>query len=174
MTQRGDQLMRPTIALHRFTLGLSYYFPTTSTMSQTSPEAASHSNYQVIFDSALEVYKRKTGKDLTSHPLLSSFETRQSPDAIVAVLHAQIFGPGQAQSDKLLAQLNPTIKVLNAFSVTIGTVVGPVSLTRFKATRPEICILILGFEACPPAGIIFTGIGILLSVSLPIPLLGLL
>jgi hypothetical protein len=100
-------------------------------MSPTSPEAASHSNYQVIFDSALEVYKRKTGKDLTSHPLLGSFETCQSPDAILAVFHAQIFGPGQAQSigDKLLTQLNPTINVLNAFSVTIGGVVGPVSLT---------------------------------------------
>jgi hypothetical protein len=108
-------------------------------MSQTSPEAASHSNYQAIFDSALEVYKKKTGKDLTSHPLLGSFENCQSPDAILTVLHAQIFGSGQPQSsgDKLLAQLNPTINVLSAFSVTIGGVVSSVSLTRLKLTRPR-------------------------------------
>ena len=105
-------------------------------MSQTLPEAVSCASYQAIFDSALEVYKRKTGKDLTSHPLLGSFETCQSPDAILAVFHTQIFAPGRAQGigDKLLAQLNPTINVLNAFSVKIGGVVGQVSLTRFEAT----------------------------------------
>jgi hypothetical protein len=95
-------------------------------MSQTSPEA----NYQAIFDSALEVYKKKTGKDLTSHPLLSSFETCNSPDAILAVLHTQILGPGKPSSsgDKFLAWLNPTINVLNAFSATVGGGVGLVSL----------------------------------------------
>jgi hypothetical protein len=103
-------------------------------MSQASPEA----NYQAIFDSALEVYKKKTGKDLTSHPLLRSFETCHSPDAVLAVLHAQTFGPGKPQSsgDKLLAWLNPTINVLNAFSATIGGGVSLVSLKRFKATPP--------------------------------------
>jgi hypothetical protein len=112
-------------------------------MPQTSPEATSHSNYQVIFDSALEVYKKKTGKDLTSHPLLGSFETCQSPDAVLAVLHAQIFGPSQPQSsgDKLLARLNPAINVLNAFSVTTGGVVSSVSFTRLRRL-PEICSLI--------------------------------
>jgi hypothetical protein len=138
-------------------------------MSQTSPEAASHSNYQVIFDSALEVYKKKTGKDLASHPLLGSFETCRSPDAVLAVLHAQIYGPGQPQSsgDKLLAQLNPTINVLNAFSGTIGGVVSSVSFTGLRRLardlQPDLC-----FEAYPPVGVIFTGIGILLSVSLRI------
>ena len=95
-------------------------------MSQTSPEA----NYQAIFDSALEVYKKKTGKDLTSHPLLSSFETCSSPDAILAVLHTQILGPGKPPSsgDKFLAWLDPTINVLSAFSATVGGGVGLVSL----------------------------------------------
>ena len=105
-------------------------------MSQTLPEAVSRSSYQAIFDSALEVYKSKTGKDLTSHPLLCSIETCHSPDAVLAVLQAQLLGPGKPQNggDKLLARLNPMINVLNAFSVTISGVVSPVSLTRFKAT----------------------------------------
>jgi hypothetical protein len=108
-------------------------------MSQTSPEAASRSNYQVIFDSALQAYKKKTGKDLTSDPLLSSLETCNSPDEILAILQAQIFWPGQHQSsgDKLLTCLNPTINFLNAFSVTIGGVVGLVSLKMCKVTRSE-------------------------------------
>jgi hypothetical protein len=106
-------------------------------MSQTSPETDSRSNYQAIFDSALEVYKKKTGKDLTSHPLLRSFEACHSPDAVLAVLRAQILGHGNPQSigeNLLLTWLSPTINVLNAFSVTIGGVVSPVSLTRFQAT----------------------------------------
>jgi hypothetical protein len=107
-------------------------------MSQTSPEAASRSNYQAIFDSALEAYKKKTGKDLTTDPLLCSFETCDSPDAILAILRVQTLGPGQFQNgaDKLLTWLNPTINVLNAFSAAIGGTVGQVSLKLFKATGP--------------------------------------
>jgi hypothetical protein len=96
-------------------------------MSQTSPEASSSSNYQAIFDSALEGYKKKTGKDLTSDPLLCRFETCDSPDAILAILRAQILRPG---SEKLLTWLNPTINVLSAFSETIGGAVGLVSQRR--------------------------------------------
>jgi hypothetical protein len=100
-------------------------------MSQTSPEAASHSNYQAIFDGALEGYKKKTGKDLTSDPLLGRLESCDSPDGILAILRAQILVPGQSQSsgDKLLTWLNPTINVLSAFSETIG---GGVSLVSLK------------------------------------------
>ncbi|KAF8469865.1 hypothetical protein DFH94DRAFT_773065 [Russula ochroleuca] len=113
-------------------------------MPQTSLESASRSNYQAIFDSALEAYKRKTGKDLTKDPLLRSLETCQSPDAVISILRAQLLGPGQSQSssDELTTWLDPTVNVINAFSATIG---GGVSL------------------AYPPAGVVFTGIGVLLS-----------
>lgn len=121
----------------RFFPGLSCYPPTTSAMSQTFTEPSSRSNYQAIFDSALEAYKKKTGKDLTSNPLLRSFKTCHSPDAILAILKAQIIGPGQSQSsgDKLLTWLNPTINVLIAFSAAIGATAGQVSLQTFEVTR---------------------------------------
>jgi hypothetical protein len=108
-------------------------------MSQTSPETTSRANYQVIFDSALEAYKKKTGKDLTSDPLLYNIETCHSPDAILGVLRAQIRGLGQPQNggDKLLTWLNPIISVLNAFSATIGGGVGLVRPERFGLARPE-------------------------------------
>jgi hypothetical protein len=146
-----------------FSLGLSYYPPTTNTMSQTPPEVASHSDYQAIFDSALQGYQKKTGKDLTSDSLLCRFETCDSPDAILALLRAQILLPGQTQSggDKLLTWLNPTINVLNAFSETIGEVVGLVGLGRLSRDLRTDTL----FEAYPPARVIFTGIGLLLSVS---------
>ncbi|KAF8469857.1 hypothetical protein DFH94DRAFT_772979, partial [Russula ochroleuca] len=118
--------------------------PITCIMPQTSLEAASRSNYQSIFDSALEAYKKKTGKDLTKDPLLRSLENCDSPDAVLTILRAQLLGPGQSQSsrDKMTTWLNPTVNVINAFSATIGGGVG---------------------LAYPPAGVIFTGIGVLLS-----------
>ena len=105
-------------------------------MPRTPPEAPSRSNYQSIFDSALEAYKRKTGKDLTKDPLLRSIETCQSPDAVVTILRAQILGPGlsQSSSDKLTTWLDPTVNVINAFSASIGGGVGLVSLTKIEVT----------------------------------------
>jgi hypothetical protein len=100
------------------------------------PDAASRTNYQALFDNALEGYKKKTGKDLTSDPLLGILETCNSPDQILVILQAQILRPGQPQSggDKLLTWLDPTINVLSAFSDIIGGAVGLVSLKRSKTT----------------------------------------
>ena len=107
-------------------------------MSRSTKAAPSYSSYQVIFDNALNAYKKKTGKDLTTDPLLSSFQTCDSPDAILAILRAQTLGPGQHQSsgDKFLTWLNPTISVLSAFSAAVGGTIGQVSLKTFKMARP--------------------------------------
>jgi hypothetical protein len=109
-------------------------------MSQTSLEATSHYSYQAIFNSALEGYKKKTGKDLTSDPLLCRLVACDSPDEILPILRAQIMVPDQPGSsgDKLLTWLNPTINVLNAFSETVGGVVGLVSVEGSKATGPTL------------------------------------
>ena len=106
-------------------------------MSQVSPSVASRSSYQDIFDNALEAYRMKTGKDLTSDPLLRSVETCQSPDAVIAILQAQILDPAQSQSgrNKLTTWLDPIVSVLNAFSETIGGFAGLVSLKEFEVTR---------------------------------------
>jgi hypothetical protein len=104
-------------------------------MSQIPLSAASRYNYQAIFDSALEAYKMKTGKDLTSDPLLHNIENCNSPDAVLAILRAQILEPGKPQSsrNRLTTWLDPTVNVLNVFSATIGGLVGLVSL---EVTRP--------------------------------------
>ena len=100
-------------------------------MSQT-PSANSHSNYQSIFDSALESYKNKTGKDLTSDPLLHRLETCRSPDDILVILreHTSGFDHPHNSSDGLTKCLNTTVSVLYSFSAIIGASPGLVSLTN--------------------------------------------
>ena len=123
-----------------------------------SLEAASLSNYQSIFDSALEGYKRKTGKDLTKDPLLRSLETCNSPDTVLTVLRAQILAPGQSQNsgDKLTTWLDPAVNVINAFSATIGGGVGLVSLMKAEAINPELPADIY-FGGLPTCGGAFYG-----------------
>ena len=140
-------------------------------MPQTSLEAASRSNYQPIFDGALEAYQRKTGKDLTKDPLLRTLETCNSPDAVLTILRGQILEPGQSHdsTDKSTTWLIPTVKVINAFSETIG---GAFALVSFTGVEVIGCRSPSDFflEAYPPAGVIFTGIGVFLSVSIYIDL----
>ena len=114
-------------------------------MSQTRPNfesrALSNSNYQLIFSVALESYKKRTGNDLTSNPLLPRIETCNSPDAVIALLREQIPGFGQSRSDndseRLSNWLNPTVSVIAAFSGTIGGSVGQVGLMVFHLTYPK-------------------------------------
>ena len=105
-------------------------------MSQTPTATTSTSNYQVIFDSALEAYKRKTKKDIRSHPLLPKFQTCNSPDAVLVTLREQIpvFNQSHGRSgtsDRLTKWLNPTVNVLYAFSESIGAGVSLVSIRLF-------------------------------------------
>jgi hypothetical protein len=114
-------------------------------MSQTRPDseskARSNSNYQHIFSVAIESYKKRTGKDLTSNPLLPKLETCNSPDAIIALLREQIPGFDQSRSDndseKLSNWLNPTVNVIATFSGTISDSFGLVGLRVFHLTCPE-------------------------------------
>jgi hypothetical protein len=100
-------------------------------MPQTSPDLLSGSNYQSIFDSALESYEKKTGRDLTSNPLFRKIEGCNSPDDVITLLREQIPGFDRSRSSndsgRLANWLDPTVNTINAFSGTIG---GSVSLVR--------------------------------------------
>ena len=100
-------------------------------MSQTPTSSTSYSNYQSIFDNAIEAYKKKTKQDLRSHPLLTKLQDCDSPDAILKLLYQQI--PGFDQScgtgNKMTKWLNPTVNVLFTFSGVIG---GGISLASPK------------------------------------------
>ncbi len=83
-------------------------------MSQTPTATTSSSNYQSIFDNAIEAYKKKTKRDLRSHPLLDKLQSCHSPDAVLNILYEQIPGFDQSSGtdDKLTKWLNPTVNVL--------------------------------------------------------------
>ncbi|KAH9030417.1 hypothetical protein EDB85DRAFT_1433476 [Lactarius pseudohatsudake] len=116
--------------------------------SSLQPEASSSSspNFQPIFEKALQEYKRKTGKDLTTHSLAAEIKACDSPEAILTVLEGKVNELNQSRSsdERLTKWLNPTVNILNALSATLGEGFGSVF---------------------PPTKIIFSGIGILLVVS---------
>ena len=99
-------------------------------MSHSHPSTASLSNFQLILNSALEAYKKRTKKDLLAHPLATQVQSCNSPSAILALLQQQVLGEDQSQSsdDRWTKWLDPTVNVLFALSVTLGGAVGPVCL----------------------------------------------
>ncbi|KAH9988610.1 hypothetical protein BJV77DRAFT_732029 [Russula vinacea] len=114
--------------------------------STSSSTSTSQSNFVPIFNAALETYKRKTKKDLASHPLLPTLQSCDSPEAILTVLREQIpaFSQSQSGDDALTKWVTPTVNVLYAFSAALGQGVG---------------------LAFPPANAIFAGIGVLLLAA---------
>jgi hypothetical protein len=102
-------------------------------MSADPSTSTSNSNFVSIFNAALKSYKRKTKKDLTSHPLLPSLQSYDSPEAILTVLREQIpaFNQSQNGDDRLTKWVSPTVNVLYAFSATVGQGVGLVCIGIF-------------------------------------------
>lgn len=98
-------------------------------MSQCPVSSTSPSNFESIFRNAFKAYKSRTGQDITSHPLATWLKTCDSPDAILAVLRAQVqeFEQSRRDDERLTKWLDPTINVLYAFSATLGEGVGLVS-----------------------------------------------
>ncbi|KAH9178045.1 hypothetical protein EDB89DRAFT_2064425 [Lactarius sanguifluus] len=115
-------------------------------MSQSPLPSTSSSNFDSIFRTAFKAYKKRTGHDITSHPLAAWLKTCDSPDAILAVLKAQVeeFDQSRRDDERLTKWFSPTVNVLYAFSATLGEGVG------------------LVFS---PAKVIFAGIGVLLLAS---------
>jgi hypothetical protein len=111
----------------------------TKYMSETPSATASSSNYQSIFENSLEAYRRKTKKDIRSHPLLAKLQTCNSPDAVLTLLLDQIPIFDQSRSTggvnaRLTSWLDPTVNVLYAFSAAIGGGIGLVSVGGSNAS----------------------------------------
>jgi methyl-accepting chemotaxis protein len=111
-------------------------------MSHTQPTSTS-TNFQLIFDSALKTYRKRTKNDLLKHPLAGRLEACNSASSIRTVLQelVQELNDSQRSNGKWL---DPTVNVLLAFSETLGE---PVS------------------SVLPPAKVIFTAFGVLLSTA---------
>jgi hypothetical protein len=101
-------------------------------MSQVPSAATSSTSFATILSAALEEYKKKTKKDIASHPLAAQLKSCDSPSAILAVLRAQVQASdkSQAADERLTKWLDPTVNVLYAFSAILGDAVGLV-IARF-------------------------------------------
>jgi hypothetical protein len=134
-------------------------------MSASPSTSTSQSNFASIFNAALKSYERQTKKDLASHPLLSSLQSCDSPEAVLTVLRDQTPTLNQSQNgdDRLTKWVAPTVNVLYAFSATVGQVVGLVCIGIFYHGELPFNIY---FQAFPPANAIFAAIGVLLLVSI--------
>ena len=89
------------------------------TMSQILPTASTSSTtFVTIFTAALKSYKKKTKKDIASHPLAAQLQSCNSSSAILAVLRSQVRANDQAQTadEKWTKWLDPTVNVVSAFS----------------------------------------------------------
>ena len=108
-------------------------------MSDFPSPSTSRSNIHAIFHAALRTYKKKTGKDITSHPLASEFQSCDSPDAILAVLRRRIPTPDRSQNgdETFEKSLVPIVNVLYALSDALGEGIGPViSSMSFPIENP--------------------------------------
>ncbi|KAF8504919.1 hypothetical protein F5888DRAFT_813349 [Russula emetica] len=141
-------------------------------MSQAHPVASSSSsssspssNFQSVFNTALEAYEKKTKCKLLSHPLAARLQSCDSPIAILSVLQdlIQQFDHRRSSDERLTNWLNPTVNVLYAFSNFVGQGVGLVSLDL--AIFLELVIRSSFFQVFSPASVVFSGIGILLSAA---------
>jgi len=101
-------------------------------MSHTQSAVSSSSKFSVLISSALDTYRKRTKKDLLTHPLAARLQACDTPSAILTILREQIHGLGESQSsiERWSKWLDPTVNVLFAFSATIRAGVGLVSYVR--------------------------------------------
>ena len=100
--------------------------------------SSSTTNFQPIFEKALQEYKKKTRKDLTSHPLAAEIKACDSPQAILTVLEekANELDQSRGSDERLTKWLNPTVNILSALSATLGQGAGLVSSLIILVTAP--------------------------------------
>ncbi|KAI9432228.1 hypothetical protein H4582DRAFT_1123101 [Lactarius indigo] len=115
-------------------------------MSTSLQPSSSTPNLHPIFEKVLKEYKKKTRKELSTHPLAAEIRGCDSIEAILTVLQGKANELNQSQSsdERLTKWLTPTVNVLNALSSTLGEGVGTVF---------------------PPTKIIFSAMSILLVAA---------
>jgi hypothetical protein len=129
-------LCPPTLAPQSPSITNNPSYCTLTPMSHTHPtgsSSTSSSNFQLTINNALDEYKKRTKKDLLTHPLASRLQTCNSPGAIIAVLQEQVQGLDQSSSsdERWSKLLDPTVNVLQAFSSILEAGASLVSLRKY-------------------------------------------
>jgi hypothetical protein len=112
-------------------------FPAFTLMSHTQSAAAASSKFQVIINNALDTYRKRTKRDLLTHPLAARLQACDTSAAILTILQEQIHGLDQSRisAERWSKWLDPTVSVLFAFSATIEAGVGPGLVCRRTCTH---------------------------------------
>jgi hypothetical protein len=106
-------------------------------MSYSNSHASvSSSQFQGLFDAALNEYSQKTGKHIPTHPLTARLQNCDSSDTVLGILQeqAQVFNQYR-NGDwmiQLMRRLKPTVDILLGLSTSgaFGEGIGLVRLIR--------------------------------------------
>ena len=120
---------------------------------------SSSSDLQLVFNNALQAYEKQTKIYLVAHPLTAQFQSCDSPSDTLALLRKQVRGG----DDRWTSWLDPTVNVLDALSMVLGE---RISLVCFETSLLRNLYLISTPQVISPTKLIFTGIGVLLSVRI--------
>lgn len=101
--------------------------------------SSSTPNVRPFFEQALEEYKKKTGFDLTAHPLAAEINACNSPKAVLTLLEwkANELKQSRRSDERPIKWFIPTMTILNAFSATLGEDFGSVSYQNQAASLPN-------------------------------------
>src|SRR5712671_3796068 len=102
-------------------------YPSHAAHTPISPSNSS-SNLQLIID-ALANYAKTTGIDLSKNPFANKLRLAKTPDDILQLLQERekAFKEYRSRNRTLINCLSPAVKVLHAFSSTLGEAVSLVS-----------------------------------------------
>jgi len=132
-----------------------------------SSTAKLSSNFQYIFDAALDDYSKQTGIDLATHPSAQTLQNCNSTDAILELLgdKAKQFQSYRDGNHKLDNCLKLVVQVLHAVSGILGEAASMVSLAT-KSCYP-IASLLPPFQVpFQPTKAILVGVDVLLTVCI--------
>ena len=115
---RRRQFKCQTLVSFHLTIALLH---TVVPMSQNLPTTPA-TRFQIIFNDALEVYKKRTKNNLATHPLAAQLQFCDSPSAVLIVLQeqAQRLQQSRSNDERLTKWLGPTVNILYALSETLG------------------------------------------------------
>ena len=138
-----------------------------SSMSSTRHTPSTSSNFEALFEAALAKFTKCTGQDLRNHPIATKIDRCRSPDTILAIFEEQsrAFDEFRNGDHRLTGRLKPIVDGLHAIS-TNATLSAGASLVSspFHVSVVIIDKLHRLPQAFPPANIVFSGFGFLLSV----------
>lgn len=104
--------------------------PLTRMSHHSSASTILPSNFDTLFNRALDTYEEHTNQDLRSHPLFSRLEVCTSSDEVLTILREQFseFSRTQNTDVRFTKWLDPTMNVLGVSCNILGEAVGLVCI----------------------------------------------